>query len=271
MNMAKKFTKKNKEEKQTRVKRNIDLDKDFYNTPVIIKDDINKTSKLDEFLKSKYARMLMIVFASILLGFVLFYSINYDSVNAINPDKNTIDKNYVFLGDSLMYNYKLDENFPMLKNKMVNSGLKGNTTTDILDNMYDRVYRYNPSDVFILVGTNDISKKYKLQKIFDNYVSIINQIEKNRPNTTIRVISLLPVNYDLKPEFRKINKITSINNLNAALKVYCKNNEIVFIDMYPKFVDSNDYLDSKYTKDGLHLNDEGYKIFTSVIDKYMED
>ena len=41
--------------------------------------------------------------------------------------------------------------------------------------------------------------------------------------------------------------------------------------MYPKFVDSNDYLDSKYTKDGLHLNDEGYKIFTNVIDKYMED
>ncbi len=271
MNMAKKFTKNKKEEKQTRVKRNIELDKNYYNTPVIIKEDINKTSKLDEIFKSKYARMIMIICASILLGFVLFYSINYERVNDVKSDKNTIDKNYVFLGDSLMYNYNLDLNFPMLKNKMVNSGIRGNTTNDILDNMYNRVYRYNPSDVFILVGTNDISKKYKLQKIFDNYVSIINQIEKNRPNTTIRVVSLLPVNYDLKPEFKKINKITSINNLNAALKVYCKNNDIEYINMYSKLVDRNDYLDARYTKDGLHLNDEGYKIFTSVIDKYMED
>ena len=38
---------------------------------------------------------------------------------------------------------------------VVNSGVSGDKTNDILDNMEERIYRYNPSKVVILVGTND--------------------------------------------------------------------------------------------------------------------
>ena len=38
-----------------------------------------------------------------------------------------------------------------------------------------------------------------------------------------------------------------------------------------KLVDDKGYLDKKYTEDGLHLNDEGYEVVTSVLMKYMEE
>ena len=70
---------------------------------------------------------------------------------------------------------------------------------------------------------------------------------------------------------KDIDKLTSIKKLNAALKIYCKNNDIEYINMYPKLVDKDGYLDKKYTDDGLHLNDEGYKVVTKVFKKYMEE
>lgn len=272
--MAKLFKNKNKEEIKTRVKRNIDIDKDFYNTPMIIKDNISpqKRNFIRNIFNSKYTSMIFIVLAAVLIGFLLFYFINYNSFNGpIECEHSKIEKNYVFLGDSITKRYDLDKYYPDMKNRVVNSGINGNTTHNILDNMYNRVYKYNPSDVFILIGTNDISKGYSLQKIFDNYISIITQIKKNRPAATIRVISIYPVNYDLRKIDKKVNKLDSINRLNESLKIYCKNNSLVYIDMYSKLVDDKGYLDKKYTEDGLHLNDEGYEVVTSVLMKYMEE
>ena len=45
--------------------------------------------------------------------------------------------------------------------------------TEILGNMNYRVYRYNPTDVFLLIGTNDILRKYNLQTSYDNCISIL--------------------------------------------------------------------------------------------------
>lgn len=260
--------------KQTRVDRNISTNKDFYNTPIIIKDNIDsKRGKIFvKILNSKYINMIFLIIASLLVGGLLFYFINYNNFNEDIKIKHvSVDKNYLFLGDSLTYRYNLDKFYPDKKNIIVNSGINGNKTNNILDNMYNRVYKYNPSDVFILIGTNDISKGYSLQKIFDNYISIITQIKKNRPAATIRIISIYPVNYDLRKIDKKVNKLDSINRLNESLKIYCKNNSLVYIDMYSKLVDDKGYLDKKYTEDGLHLNDEGYEVVTSVLMKYMEE
>lgn len=272
--MAKLFKKKHNEEQKTRVEKNIQIDKNYYDTPIIIKDNIdpNKRNIFIKLLNSKYTNLVFIIIASILVGILVFYFFNYDSFNKnVEVVHSNADKNYVFLGDSLTERCDFDKYYPNLKNRIVNSGVNGNTTNNILDNMYRRVYRYNPTDVFILIGTNDIGKKYELQKIFDNYVSIVSQIQKNRPLATIRIVSIYPVNYKLRPNEEKIKKMTSINNLNEALKIYCRNNNIEYIDMYSKLLDKDGFLDKKYTGDGLHLNDEGYKVVTREFKKYLEE
>ena len=65
-----------------------------------------------------------------------------------------VPDNYLFLGDSLTDYFDLETYFP--GKPVVNSGIAGNTTDQILESMKTRVYDYNPSKVFLLIGTNDL-------------------------------------------------------------------------------------------------------------------
>ena len=44
---------------------------------------------------------------------------------------------------------------------------------------------------------------------------------------------------------------------------------VKYIDLYKELVDENDNLKLEYTKEGLHLTDEGYKKITDVLTKYI--
>jgi len=57
------------------------------------------------------------------------------------------------------------------------------------------------------------------------------------------------------PHFEKNEHILWIN---AQLKKLAAAENIVLIDLYPEFTDSDQRLDKQYTYDGLHLNDKGY-------------
>ena len=87
--------------------------------------------------------------------------------------------NYLFLGDSITDFYDLDKYYEGLP--VVNSGISGNTTEDILSNMDSRVYNYNPSKVFLLIGTNDLLRDKSVEEITENIEIIVNNIRKNEP------------------------------------------------------------------------------------------
>ena len=69
-------------------------------------------------------------------------------------DTNKNYTNYLFLGDSITDYYDLDKYYEGYK--VVNSGISGNQTSDILDDLKKRAYVYNPSTIFLLIGTGNI-------------------------------------------------------------------------------------------------------------------
>ena len=187
-------------------------------------------------------------------------------------DRVIRDENLVFLGDSLFYFYDLDEYFP--KNKVVNSGINGNTTTDILDSMYNRVYRYNPSKVFLLIGTNNLQKDVSMEDTFSEMKEIIKGIKDNRKMANVYVISLLPINDnedEKKIDMKVVGKRTNedIKKINKEYKKICEENKVAFIDIFNKFTDDDGRMNIDYTKEGLHLSDEGYELLTECLKKYI--
>ena len=181
-----------------------------------------------------------------------------------NKRTSTIDDNFVFLGDSITNGYNLDEYYP--EYPTVKSGVNGYKTQDILNNMNKMVYIYNPSKVFLLIGINDIHSGKSKEYIINNIEKIIDNIKENRKNAKIYVESIYPVN----SKMRSNSKNDFTIEVNKAIKKLCKEKNIVYINIHDLLTDNNGDLKKKYTTDGLHLSEDGYKVVTKEITKYLQ-
>ena len=221
---------------------------------------------------NSFTKLLLIIIV-IILGFVFYHYIKFDhnkvkvKTMKVYKDRYVIPENILFLGDSITYLYDLDKYYP--DNNVVNSGISGNVCDDILNNMYDRVYKYNPSIVFLLIGTNQIRIGDSDDKILSDIKKIINLIHDNRPIAKIYVESIYPVNDDIDKDIVKNRDNTRISKINARIKnMVEENNYGEYINVYDKLIDG-DKLNKEYSDDGLHLNDKGFEIVTDILTKYI--
>ena len=185
----------------------------------------------------------------------------------VEKEVQVVPDNYLFLGDSLTDYFDLETYFP--GQPVVNSGIAGNTTDQILASMKTRVYDYNPSKIFLLIGTNDLRDGKAQEAVVQNVEKIIEEIQTNRKQAEIFVESLYPVNGSVSSAVG-VRSNEAIQNINAQLEKYCKKKNLAYIDMYSKLQDEQGNLQTQYTVDGLHLNDEGYQIVAGVLQEYMK-
>ncbi|MBP3635491.1 MAG: hypothetical protein J6J17_03425 [Bacilli bacterium] len=182
---------------------------------------------------------------------------------------NKKDK-FVFLGDSITEWYPIEDMYGK-DIPIINSGVAGYETKDILDRMYEMVYKYNPTKVFILIGTNDLKYKENDEDIVINNIKrIIGEIQVNVPDTEIYFQSIYPVNKNLEGNATEDRNNEEINRVNKEIKEFCKINNVIYIDMYKILSDSKGDLVEKYTKDGLHLSTLGYMKVTQKLLAYMQ-
>lgn len=196
-----------------------------------------------------------------------FVDMNFNQRSNMGVNKNFNNENYLFLGDSITDFYDLDKYYPDMP--VVNSGISGDKVYEILNNIKKRVYDYNPTKIFLLIGTNQIHKEDE-DKVYDSIIELINEIHNKLPNTIIYVQSIYPVNESINKKVVNGRNNNKIKNVNKELNNYCKNySYYMYIDMYELLKDDNDNLKKEYTNDGLHLNDEGYTVVTNVLKKYI--
>lgn len=212
---------------------------------------------------------IIIIILSVLLLISLVINIYLFS---IKKNINLLDENIVFFGDSITSGYKIEEFYP--KNNVINSGISGNVTNDLLERM-DDVYRYNPSKVFLLIGINDLNREKSIDEITKNIQKIINNIKANRKYTKIYIESVYPINRNVFEEKNysfneKINN-DIIKELNNKIKILCKENKIQYIDVYNNLLDNDGNLKDIYTNEGLHLSDLGYFKVTTSLNKYINE
>lgn len=249
----------------------------------------NKKSK-EKLLKSSIDRrmadvpikkiVLLALLASIIISILIFLpSIKFSSPSNENKkDSDTkeekvekiIDDNYLFVGDFHTDELDLEE----LSLPCVKISDKEYKTSDILDNMKEKIYQYNPSVVIIELGINDLSEEESSDDIISHISEIIDGIKENRPYAEIYLESIYPINRDVEKYDDDIlsnsfddNDIFSIN---IELKKLAKKKDILYLDVYDK-IGEKKQLKSDYTDDGIHLNEEGYKEVLSLIEKVVGD
>lgn len=248
-----------------------------------IVDQLNQSyeKQKNEEKKPKKKKFKVFRFVFVFLVFaILFFGIGMGSAYLFLPreekvvtevkEKVVMDENVVFLGDSITEFYDLDTYYSDYS--FVNSGVDGDETDDILEDMKGRVYQYNPSKVVILIGTNDIQHEKGASEVFSNIEKIVENIKQNRPHASIYLQSIYPVIEGKSKVGIRTNEV--IKDVNSLMQSYCQKEDVTYIDVYPLLLDpeaSSDALDENYTEDGLHLNDSGYEVVTNEIIKYIKE
>jgi lysophospholipase L1-like esterase len=170
----------------------------------------------------------------------------------------------IFLGDSIT---DIADWSDLLKNKKaINRGISGDNTFGLLYRL-DEVTRRKPSKIFIMIGINDISKSIPDSIILKNYSTIIQRIKTASPKTKIYIQSVLPTNNEFEEFKRHQNKTEHIEWLNQNLNLLAQKENIVFVNLYPLFLDQSGKLSKIYTNDGLHLKGNAYIEWLQLLKK----
>ena len=219
--------------------------------------------------------LVIFIGASFMLLVGILLCVNEQEIIKLNSrlerlERYTYNKeSIVFLGDSITSRCDLNKYFPNYN--VYNSGIAGNMTKDILENMENRVFAYNPTKVFILIGTNDlVYSGLDNDGIKNNIEEIINKIYEKNSNTKIYMESIYPVNNSINKEIVETRTNENIKDLNNKIEKIC-NNKCTYINMYDNLTDKNGNMKRIYTVDGLHLNKIGYKVITNKLIKYLDE
>lgn len=170
----------------------------------------------------------------------------------------------IFLGDSIT---DIGEWSELFGNKAIkNRGISTDNTFGVLARL-NEIMALKPTKVFLMIGINDLAKKIPDVIILKNIQRIADQIKYYSPNTKLIIQSILPTSNSFTEFSGYQNKDEHIIWLNNQLSLFCKNHQLIFVDLYSMFKDENGRLNKRYTYDGLHLNGEGYQLWKTALIK----
>lgn len=220
------------------------------------------------------AFLVTLTFSNVFKSSIKIKTVNAKKIDKMEERTDYKNENIVFLGDSITewcpFGDLYEEYVPI-----VNSGRAGSRTFELLDKMEELVYQYNPTKVFILIGTNDLNTDCSKEELVKNIEKMIKGIQKNRSQCKIYVQSIYPVN---KTDDSKINseeenhrENSVIKEVNRNIEKLCKKYNVKYINMYDELTDEEGNLALKYTKDGLHISPLGYIKITKKLAQYVEE
>lgn len=175
-------------------------------------------------------------------------------------------KDIVMLGNSLTENGG-DWSARLGKKNVRNRGIIGDEVMGIYDRLH-QILPGHPQKLFLLTGVNDVSHDLTTDSIVAMMRTTIDRIQRESPDTKLFLQSLLPINESFGRYKKLTGKTDMIPEINARLEALAKEKKIVFINLFPLFTEKGtNVLRSNLTNDGLHLNEEGYKIWVKAIRK----
>ena len=176
----------------------------------------------------------------------------WDRKNSV-PDDATL-----FVGSSSIRMWATNKSFGDMK--VINRGFGGAHIYDVIYYAERIVLPYKPKVIVFYAGDNDIAGGKSPQRVFDDYQKFVKIVHKKLPKTRIIFITIKPSRsrWSLWPRMKEAN--TMIGNL-------CKTDRRLF------FADAATGLlgeDGKpkeelFLKDQLHLSEQGYKLWTSIL------
>ncbi len=171
----------------------------------------------------------------------------------------------VLVGDSITEGWTEFNPGFFQENNMVNRGISGQTTPQMLIRLKQDAIHLDPKIIIINGGTNDIwgnTGPSTPDMIIDNLCSMAEITAKK--NIQVVLSTILPV-YQYPDRDDIIDPPKTISFINSVLQDYCKKNSLAFLDYFSPMADEKKGLRSDYGTDGVHPNKQGYSVMEQVV------
>ena len=186
-----------------------------------------------------------------------FYNGKLDAFEKENEEYKNKDVDVVFLGDSLTDGYDVKRFYP--EYVVLNRGISGDTSVWLEERLDVSLYAVQPKVAVMLIGANN------MDKMLENYESILKSFKENAPNTKIVLLSLT----SMSGEWGKKNQLAAYNNV--QIKMYAEMYGYEYVDLYSALLNlETGEIYDEYTTDGGHLTEKGYEVLTSKIKPAIE-
>lgn len=173
------------------------------------------------------------------------------------------ERRVVFIGDSITELWVLGD--PDLFSKgIVNRGISGQTSPQILLRFQADVVALQPVIVHILAGTNDIAGNTGPTST-DQYKDNIKAMVSLAKSNGIKVIlgSIPPAaHFPWKPDLKPVPQIAALNDW---LRSYAEAEKLEFVDYHAALTTRDGAINDGFSFDGVHLNLRGYRLMTRAV------
>jgi lysophospholipase L1-like esterase len=170
----------------------------------------------------------------------------------------------LFTGSSSIRMWQnLKESFPAYN--VLNRGFGGSTLEDLDRYLADIVFPYQPKQILIYSGENDIATDtISAEQVLSRFQTVFQKIRSQLPGVPVEYISI-------KPSPSRLKFLPVIKEANELIRNYLRGQSNThFIDVFSSMIDSNGQPKKDiYLEDDLHMNSKGYAIWQGVIQPYL--
>jgi lysophospholipase L1-like esterase len=145
----------------------------------------------------------------------------------------------------------------------VNRGFGGSQIADSVSFAEKIITPYQPRQVVIYAGGNDINAGKAPELVFGDFVALVKKLRAGAPKPRICYISSAPS----PARWAQVDKVRKLNSL---IKEYCRRHGCTFIDVFPLMLGPDGLpRPDIYVADRLHMNTNGYAIWRAAVGPHL--
>ena len=164
----------------------------------------------------------------------------------------------LFVGSSSIVGWKVDECFPELP--VINRGFGGSQIADSVHFADRIVLPYRPKIIVLYAGDNDVAAGKSPEQVLRDYRQFVRKVHDGLPETRIVFVAI-------KPSIRRWNLVDEMREANRLIRAAAeKDKRLGYVDIDgPMIGDDGKPRPELFKRDGLHLNAEGYKLWSARV------
>jgi lysophospholipase L1-like esterase len=185
---------------------------------------------------------------------------------AVNERVKQGNVDMIFIGDSITHGWEGNGKEVWKKyygkRNAVNMGFGGDRTQHVLWRLDNgNIDGISPKVAVIMIGTNNSNRDDNTsEEIADGMIAICKKLRAKLPKTKILLLAVFPRAEKPCPQREKIAKANKIAAKIADGKM------IHYLDIGPKFLESDKSISKEIMPDFLHLTPKGYEIWAKAIE-----